>query len=104
MKLKQRPMAGVGVRQKHGVRQMLAQQIRVSDWNQDVEHAVHHKTGLADFAELCKALAAERLPGAKGGELSLRNFGARYGLAVSLALVFAYNNILGRLAGERQIA
>ena len=86
VKLKQGTVPGVGIGKQHGVRQVLAQQIGIFDWDQDVEHAARHEAWLANFAELSEALAREGFPRAKGGDLGLCNVGARCGFPILIAL------------------
>ena len=77
MKLKQRAVAGIGVGYQHGIGQMLAQHVGISDRNHVVENSVRHKAWLSYFAKFGKTLAAESLPGAKGRNLSPCDIGAR---------------------------
>ena len=50
-------MPGVGVGQQHGVGEMLAQHVGITDWNHIVEDAVNDQARLRDFAELGETLA-----------------------------------------------
>src|SRR5271154_108854 len=77
-------MPGVGVGQQHGVRQVLAQHVRIPDRNHIVEDPVHDETRLSYFAELAEALAVEMLPGTKRRDLSHGNLWAGQGLTILL--------------------
>src|SRR5579862_7021437 len=85
MKLKKRTMTRVGIGQQHGVRQVLAQHVGVSDRNHIVEDTVHDEAWLTYFGELCKSFAAKMFPGAESCDLSLCNLWTRYGLAILFA-------------------
>ena len=63
-------MPSVGVGQQHGVGEMLAQHVGITDWNHIVEGAVDDQARLRDFAELGETLATVIFPGAKGRDLS----------------------------------
>src|SRR5262249_15137242 len=85
MKLEQGTISGVSIRNQYHVREVLAQQVGISDWDHD-EHSVHHEAWLTHFVELNEALAREGFPGAKSGNLSRRNLWARYRLTIVRAL------------------
>ena len=68
-------MTRVGIGQQHGVRQVLAQHVGVSDWNHIVEDPIHDEAWLTYFGELDKALPAEMFPGPK----SFQRFSAAEG-------------------------
>jgi hypothetical protein len=50
-------MAGIGIGYQHGVGQVLAQHVGISDWNHVVENPVRHKARLSYFMKLRKPLA-----------------------------------------------
>ena len=87
VKLKQGTVPGVGKGEQYRVRQVLAQEIGISNWDHHVEHSAHHEARLADFAELSEALPGEGFPRTKGGDLGLCNLGARYGFTIAGCVV-----------------
>ena len=60
--LEQRAVPRVRVREQDGVRQVLAQSVRVGDGNHLVVDTVHDERGMTDGPELSESLAFERLP------------------------------------------
>src|ERR1700678_2252669 len=63
-------MPSVGVRQQHGVWEVLAQHVGIADWNHIVEDAVDDQARLRDLGELGETLATVLFPSAKGCTLS----------------------------------
>ena len=65
MKLKKRTMTRVGIGQKHGVRQVLAQHVGISDRNHVVENSIYDEAWLAYLGEVNKAITGVLFPGPK---------------------------------------
>src|ERR1700692_4788048 len=63
-------MPSVGVGQQHGVWEMLAQHVGITDWNHIVEDAVDDQARLRDLAERGETLATVLFPSSKGRDLS----------------------------------
>ena len=66
-------MPGVGIGQQHGVREMLAQHVRIANWNHVVEDPVDDEAWLIYFAERGEAFTREMFPGTKRLDLSHGN-------------------------------
>jgi hypothetical protein len=62
-------MTGVRIGQQHGVRQMLAQHVGISNGNHIVEDPIHDQAWLIYPLELAEALAAKMLPSPKSRDL-----------------------------------
>lgn len=78
-------MPGVRVRQQHGVRQVLAQHIGISNRDHIVKNPVHDKARLSYFGELAEAIAIGLFPGAKGRHLGHCSLRAGQWLTIFLA-------------------
>ena len=76
VKLEQRTMPGVGIRQQHCIRQMLTESVGVRDRNHLVVNAVDDKRGLVDLRQIREAQAGDVLPVAERGDLRGRDLGS----------------------------
>src|ERR1700752_4419171 len=70
--LKQRPVAGVRIREEYGVRQVLSQTVRVDNRNHLVVHAVDDKRRMLDGSEIRETLSGKAFPLAKRRDLGSR--------------------------------
>lgn len=62
VKLEERPVSGVRIGEKHGVRKILGQPIGVRDGNHLVVDAVHDECGLMNVLEIPEARSGRLLP------------------------------------------